>query len=120
MLGLFVRERCVAMIASMRSSIQLLWSYLALLEPPMRGYIDMAHSPNIWLQPGTRAHMLVYKETHWEVWVATNCRSGDSSTWFGTYMELYPNGKCIQSIRTEVEVRDIVIRSSLGDYNEQR
>lgn len=121
MLGPYVMAKCAAMIASMRSSIHLLWSYLALLEPPMRGYTNMvAHSPNIWLQPGTRAHMLVYKQDHWEVWVATNSRSGDSSTWLGTYMELYPNGKCIQSIRTEVEVREFVIRSSLGDYDEQR
>jgi hypothetical protein len=120
MLGLSVMAKCAVMIASMRSSIQLLWSYLSLLEPPMRAFTDMAHSPNIWLQPGTRAHMLVYKGDHWEVWVATNSRSGDSSTWLGTYMELYPNGKCIQSIRTEAEVREFVIRSSLGDYNEQR
>ena len=70
---------------------------------------------NIWLQPGTRLHMLVYKDGIWQVWVAANNRSGDSDLWCGTFMELHPNGKCIQRIRGEVEVRDIVIRPATGD-----
>jgi len=70
---------------------------------------------NIWLQPGTRAHMLVYKSGKWQLWTSTNSRQGDSDLWLGTYMELHPNGKCIQCIRGEVEVRDIVIRPATGD-----
>ena len=116
MLGLYVWDKCVAMIASMKSSIHLLWSYLALLEPPMTGCTSMNdNSQNIWLQPGTRLHMLVYREGVWQVWTATNSRSGDSDLWCGTFMELHPNGKCIQRIRGEVEVREIVIRPATGD-----
>lgn len=70
---------------------------------------------NIWLQPGTRCHMLVYREGVWQVWTATNSRQGDSDLWCGTYMELHPNGMCIQRIRGEVDVRDIVIRPATGD-----
>jgi hypothetical protein len=68
------------------------------------------NSQNIWLTLGTRAHMLVYKSTHWELWTATNSRSGDSSKWLGTYMCLYPDGTCIQYIRTEVEYKELRIR----------
>lgn len=116
MLGPYVMAKYAAMIASMRSSIHLLWSYLALLEPPMNGYTNMYNpsANNIWLQPGTRAHMLVYRGDHWEVWTATNSRSGGSAAWLGTYMKLYADGKCIQCIRTETEWREFIIRPAQG------
>lgn len=69
---------------------------------------------NIWLQPGTRAHMLVYKGDHWQVWTATNSRSGRSEGWLGTYMKLYPDGKCVQCIETGVEWREFIIRDAQG------
>jgi len=67
---------------------------------------------NVWLQPGTRAHMLVYRPitNTWQLWTATNKRSGNSDTWFGTYMELYADGTCIQHYRSETEVREITVR----------
>ena len=70
---------------------------------------------NVWLQPGTRAHMLVYRPItrSWQVWTATNKRSGNSDTWLGTYMEMHPTGQCTQHIRTETEVRDMEIRPAL-------
>src|SRR6187551_1383222 len=101
----------VAMIASMLSAIRRLWSYLPLLEPPMTAYTDMSdNQANIWLQPGTRVHMLVYKQGAWQVWTATDKRSGDSDLWCGTYMELHPNGMAIQCTRTEAYVNSIIIR----------
>ena len=70
---------------------------------------------NIWLQPGTRLHMLVYREGVWQVWIATNSRSGDSDEWLGTYMDLHPNGMCVQHLRSETEISEIVIRPATGD-----
>jgi hypothetical protein len=67
---------------------------------------------NIWLQPGTRAHMLVYRPltNTWQVWTSTNCRSGNSDSWLGTYMELYADGMCVQHYRSETELREIIVR----------
>lgn len=65
---------------------------------------------NVWIQPGTRLHMLVYKHGVWQVWVATNDRSGDSDKWLGTFMELHPDGTCVQEYRSETDIRSIVIR----------
>lgn len=67
---------------------------------------------NIWLQLGTRAHMLVYRPltNSWQIWTATNTRTGNSDLWLGTYMEVFPNGQCIQHIRTASEVRELEIR----------
>ena len=65
---------------------------------------------NIWLQPGTRLHMIIDRVSHWEVWTATNKRTGDSSTWLGTWLELYPDGACIQGIRTETYGKTMEIR----------
>jgi len=74
----------------------------------------MSSKYNVWLQPGTRAHMLVYRpDTHsWQLWTATNTRQGDSSTWYGTYMEVYADGRCEQHYRSQTEVREIVVRPS--------
>jgi len=75
----------------------------------------MTDSPslyNVWLQPGTRAHMLVYRPKlySWQVWTATNTRSGWSDTWLGSYMELTPNGECVQHYRSASEITQLVIR----------
>jgi len=74
----------------------------------------MSESNNIWMQLGTRCHMLVHNpQTNvWEVWTSTNSRSGDSSKWLGTYLELHSDGRCIQHIRSETEVSAIVIRGA--------
>ena len=69
---------------------------------------------NIWIQPGTRLHMLVYRpyrET-WQVWTATDSRQGSSMQWKGTYMELFTNGKCMQHLRTEAEESVICVREA--------
>jgi len=104
-----------ATIAMILSSIRTVASYLQLLEPPMIRFTSMADRENIWLQPGTRVHMLVYKDGKWQVWTSTNTRSGDSDLWCGTYMELHPNGMCIQCTRTEAYVNNIVVRPATGD-----
>jgi hypothetical protein len=70
----------------------------------------MADRENIWLQPGTRAHMLVYKSGVWQVWTATTRRDGDSDMWLGTFMELHPNGMCVQRTITAEYVNDMVVR----------
>jgi hypothetical protein len=75
----------------------------------------MVAQPNtdrVWLQPGTRAQMLIYRTESktWQVWTATNSRTGDSRLWLGTYMELFPDGTCIQHNRTAVEETAIVVR----------
>jgi hypothetical protein len=74
---------------------------------------------NIWLQPGTRAHMLVYKpETNsWQVWTSTNTRSGDSSKWLGTYMELFSDGMCLQHYRSETDIHCITVRQGQTQYD---
>jgi len=70
----------------------------------------MAGSENIWLQPGTRLHMLVYKQGVWQVWTATDNRSGDSSQWHGTFMELHADGKCVQRTQEETYINELTIR----------
>ena len=70
----------------------------------------MSSRNNVWIQPGTRLHMLVYKEGKWQVWVATNSRSGDSDNWLGTYMELSVDGTCEQHYRSETSIRSITVR----------
>jgi hypothetical protein len=67
---------------------------------------------NIWLQPGTRAHMLVYQPItgSWRVWTSTNSRSGSDREWCGTYMEMHPDGRCIQVTRTETDYHEITVR----------
>jgi len=72
----------------------------------------MSESNNIWVQLGTRLHMLVYNVQHkqWEVWTSTNNRSGDSSKWLGTYLLLHADGKCEQHHRSETEVTSFVVR----------
>jgi hypothetical protein len=74
---------------------------------------------NVWLQPGTRAHMLVYRPmSHsWQVWTATDKRSGNSDTWLGTFMEVFPTGQCTQHVRTETEVRDMEIRPAVVEQS---
>jgi hypothetical protein len=57
--------------------------------------------PHIWLQPGTRLHMLVVRSDHVEVWTATNSRIGDSANWFGSYIAVYHNGDVISVTRNE-------------------
>lgn len=78
----------------------------------------MNNNDNVWIQLGTRLHMLVYraKTATWEVWTATNSRSGDSAKWLGTYMELHADGKCEQHYRSEVDIRCITVRPSLWEY----
>lgn len=73
------------------------------------------HLYNVWLQPGTRAHMVVYRPEarSWQVWVATNSRSGDSANWLGTYLECYPDGCVIQVTKTETDVRAITVRDAM-------
>jgi hypothetical protein len=77
----------------------------------------MSAKNNIWLQPGTRAHMLVYRPhtNTWQVWTSTNSRSGDSDTWLGTYMELYADGSCIQHYRSEADIHCITVREGQQD-----
>lgn len=70
---------------------------------------------NIWLQPGTRVHMVVDRVSHWEVWTATDKRTGDSAAWLGTYFELYWTGEVIQCIRTNTDMRRFVIREPRTD-----
>ena len=69
---------------------------------------------NVWLQPGTRAHMLVYRPDtrSWQLWTATDKRSGNSDTWYGTYLEVFDDGRCIQHNRHPSDVREIEIRPS--------
>lgn len=78
----------------------------------------MSNNDNIWIQPGTRLHMLVYRPqtATWEVWTSTNSRQGDSAKWLGTYMELHVDGKCEQHYRSEVDIRCITVRPSLWEY----
>jgi hypothetical protein len=61
---------------------------------------------HIWLQPGTRLHMIVCREDHYEIWTATSSRIGDSSTWTGTYIQLYNDGCMYNVTRTEAGVED--------------
>ena len=70
------------------------------------------NSDKVWLQPGTRAMMLIYRtDTRtWQVWTATNSRNGDSRAWLGTYMELHEDGKCVQHNRTATSEEEIVVR----------
>lgn len=68
------------------------------------------NSDNIWIQPGTRLHMLVYKEGKWQIWVATNSRSGNSDTWLGSFMELHSDGRCLQHYRSETDIHCITVR----------
>ena len=70
---------------------------------------------NIWMQPGTRVHMLVYKHGVWQVWTATDNRSGDSQQWHGTFMELHPDGKCVQRTQTEAYISEFTVRPAQGD-----
>lgn len=66
---------------------------------------------HLWLQPGTRLHMVVQRQdemqsdgwgnfdgwTHFfEVWTSTDKRTGDSSTWHGTFLRLHPDGRIEQ------------------------
>ena len=83
-----------------------------------RNNVDVMTMNNVWLQPGTRAHMLVYRPhtNTWQVWFATNNRSNDSDTWLGTYMEVYPCGRCEQHYRSETDIRCITVRE--GDNDE--
>lgn len=76
----------------------------------------MTNADKVWIHPGTRLHMLVYNlDTHvWEVWTATDSRSGDSKHWHGTYMELHSDGKCVQRNRTETIEQELVIRPGGG------
>lgn len=69
---------------------------------------------NVWLQPGTRAHMLVYRPDtrSWQLWTATNSRTGSSRNWNGTFMEMYPDGRCIQVDVSQTDLREITIRPS--------
>lgn len=50
--------------------------------------------------------MIVHRPTHYEVWTATNTRAGDSNTWHGSYIELYPNGDMIAVQRNEAGAED--------------
>lgn len=67
---------------------------------------------SIWVQLGTRLHMVVYRPTRhvWQIWTSTNRRQGDSSTWLGTYIELYRCGKATQHTRRDTDESMIVIR----------
>jgi len=81
----------------------------------------MSDNNNVWIQPGTRLHMLVYRPhtRTWEVWVATDSRQGDSAKWLGTYMELHADGRCDQHYRSEVDIRCITVRGGMNalDYD---
>jgi len=74
--------------------------------------VEKPNSDRVWLQPGTRAQMLIYRTESktWQVWTATSSRTGDSRLWLGTYMELYPDGACMQINRTATEETAIMIR----------
>jgi len=67
---------------------------------------------NVWIQPGTRLHMLTYQPhtRSWQVWIATNSRSGNSDQWLGTYLEVFADGRCEQQYRSEVDIRCITVR----------
>ena len=115
MLGLLLTA-FVVKLAALVTSIQLGVQYYVRRSNSIRRcteYSDMHE--NIWMQPGTRCHMLVYKRGVWQVWTATSSRSGDSDKWCGTYMELHPDGKCVQRTREEVYVNDFVVRPAIGD-----
>lgn len=59
---------------------------------------------------GTRLHIMVHREDHWEIWTASNTRAGDSSTWLGTFFRLYPDGTVYQVTRREEGESDLQIR----------
>ncbi len=83
-----------------------------------------ATAPALWLQPGTRLHMIVRRmqKVHadgnfyecdaasWEIWTATDSRTGDSSQWHGTFLRLHPDGSIVQvtrdphGVETELQV----------------
>ena len=71
---------------------------------------------NVWLQPGTRAHMLVYQPNtkSWQLWVATDSRSGNSDNWLGTYLECYPDGCVVQVYKSETDLRTIIVRDAMN------
>lgn len=65
---------------------------------------------HLWLQPGTRLHMVVEQRSSdefasyagastWEVWTSTDSRTGDSKNWHGTFLRLYPDGTIDQVTR---------------------
>lgn len=70
----------------------------------------------LWLQPGTRLHMIVRRKSTddqlyiYEIWTATDSRTGDSSLWHGTFVRLYPDGSMVQvnrdphGVETELQV----------------
>jgi hypothetical protein len=66
-------------------------------------------SNNIWIPLHKRLAMLVYRPPTlpamesgvWEVWMSTSTRAGDSSTWFGEYVEVHENGDAFQCIRKQ-------------------
>ena len=109
MLGLWLVV-CVVTIVTTITSIPLVAQYLSRIQQIRR----TSMKENIWLQPGTRAHMLVYKGDVWQVWTSTNSRTGDSDLWYGTYMELHPDGKCVQCTREQDRIDYITIRPALG------
>lgn len=77
-----------------------------------------AVAPALWLQPGTRLHMVVRRDAEpstvdeylWEIWTATDSRTGDSRQWRGTFLRLHPDGSIVQvhrdphGVETELQV----------------
>lgn len=69
-----------------------------------------AVAPALWLQPGTRLHMIVRRPDCDEIWTSTNSRTGDSKHWFGTFLRLHPDGSIVQvhrdphGVETELQV----------------
>lgn len=57
---------------------------------------------HLWMQPGTRLHMIVHDgadnwpHSTWDIWTATDKRTGDSSTWQGTFLRLHNEGRIEQ------------------------
>lgn len=67
-------------------------------------------TPHIWLQPGTRLHMVVVRSDHVELWTSTNTRIGDSASWLGSYIAVYCNGDVISHQRGATHEDQFVIR----------
>jgi hypothetical protein len=82
-------------------------------------------APALWLQPGTRLHMVVRRLNRtyalynvdacedafdYEIWTATDSRTGDSSQWHGTFLLVRCDGVIMQmhrdphGIETELRV----------------
>ena len=60
----------------------------------------------IFVPPGTRLHMIVRRDDHWEVWTATDKRDNDSRNWRGTYIALHDNGEAHVHTRLADEEKD--------------